>query len=501
MRNLIEKWRFRPVWTILAFSLLVHLPGITNPLLDYHAYRQCQTASMARNYVRHGMRFLKPELDTEGRPQRAGTEFPIYSYLLALLYKVFGVREILGRLLSAAFAAWGAVFLYLFVRSRLGEARALWSGLVMCSVPIHVYFTRTVQPEPMALWGLLGFLYYFDRWLQNAEFGVRNSEEGSFHKKNHLPHPAFRVPNWFLAVLFGALAPLLKLPFIYVLVPLWAYLGWERYGFDAGRRLGFLASLAMILGLTWSWYHYARTAPVGVLPLSAAEHWENLRPVLTLQLWKNHFISRLPELCATYPGLLFAIAGAAWMRKNGTLRMWAVWFGATVFYILLLGKYGQIHRYTELPFAPVMAVFIASGIVWLWEGHRESRVWRIALAIGVIGIPLHTALRIKHWYRWEYPWVFQAREVVGRMTAPEDLLITQTHEHPVLLYYLDRYGFAPALEETGLAVIPGYRALGARFFLTPVAENWETRPEWAAYFNAKGRLLYRDPDYLLYRLE
>src|SRR4051794_7793460 len=97
---------------IICFSLLVHLPGITSPLLDYQAYRQCQTASMSRNYVRHGMHFLTPELDPAGIPVRAGTEFPIYSYLVAVLFKLFGTREIWGRLWSSALAAWGAVFLY-----------------------------------------------------------------------------------------------------------------------------------------------------------------------------------------------------------------------------------------------------------------------------------------------------------------------------------------------------------------------------------------------------
>src|SRR6266480_2392153 len=130
--------RIKQVWLIVGFSLFVHLPGLTSPLLDYHAYRQCQTASMARNYLRHGMHFWVPELDTEGTPVRAGTEFPIYSYLLAILFKLFGIREILGRLLSCIFAAWGAVFLYGCVRSRLGEPIALCSALVMCALPIHL---------------------------------------------------------------------------------------------------------------------------------------------------------------------------------------------------------------------------------------------------------------------------------------------------------------------------------------------------------------------------
>jgi len=124
------------VFIIFLWSFAVHLPGLFSPLLDNHAYRQCQTASMARNYVRHGMNFLNPEIDTAGVPQRTGTEFPIYSYILAAGFKVFGVHEILGRLLSMVLAAWGAVFLFLFVKRRLGERIALWSALVMCALPI-----------------------------------------------------------------------------------------------------------------------------------------------------------------------------------------------------------------------------------------------------------------------------------------------------------------------------------------------------------------------------
>src|SRR5579884_2688861 len=91
---------------IVLLSILIHLPGLNSPLLDYQAYRQCQTASMARNYTRHGVHFLSPELDTDGIPARAGTEFPLYSFILAILFNIGGTHDIWGRLLSSVFAAW-----------------------------------------------------------------------------------------------------------------------------------------------------------------------------------------------------------------------------------------------------------------------------------------------------------------------------------------------------------------------------------------------------------
>src|SRR5260370_6820025 len=90
------KSRFYPIWLIILFSLAVHLPGLFSPLLDYHAYRQCQTASMARNYVRHGMHFLTPEVDTEGPPERAATEFPTYNYILPSAPQSFAEHVILA---------------------------------------------------------------------------------------------------------------------------------------------------------------------------------------------------------------------------------------------------------------------------------------------------------------------------------------------------------------------------------------------------------------------
>jgi 4-amino-4-deoxy-L-arabinose transferase-like glycosyltransferase len=478
MQKILDILLKKPLWTIVGFSLLVHLPGITSPLLDYQAYRQCQTASMARNYVRHGMRFLNPELDTEGAPKRAGTEFPIYSFLLALLYKLGGVHEAFGRVLSALFGAGGTIFLFLFVRRRLGELPAFWSALTMCALPIHVFFTRTVQPEPMALWGLLGFIYYFDRILND--------------KTNLIPHVV-------LAVFLGALAPLLKLNYLYILVPMGAYLAWEKGGFAAWKNPANLGLLAAILGLTHAWYHYAKTAPMTVLPLTAAEHWNNLKPILTWKLWENHFISRIPELCLTYTGLLLAIVGARWLWSTGKLRLWAVWFGVTSVYIMLLGNYGRIHRYTELPFAPICAVFIGYGIVSMWQVLQPSRRVILMAAI-VIGIPIHTAFRIAHWYRLEYPWVVQAKTDVAHFSTPEDLWITHTPEIPVLLYHMDRYGYSRDLRHDGLPVIAELKKSGARFFLTPKDVSWTEHPEFAAYFDLHALLLKDAPDYRIYRL-
>jgi len=430
---------------------------------------------MARNYYRHGMHFFTPELDSYGWPQSAGTEFPIYSYLLAMLYKLLGLHEVLGRLLSLFLTAWSAVFLYEFVKPRLDAPTAFWAAIVMCSIPVHIYFTRTVQPESMALWGLLGFIRYVDRWRKSGSAGA-----------------------WMAATLLGAVGPLLKLPFMYLILGLWGMLAVENRGLF--RRVAFWCMPAVIVLSTLAWYHYAQSAPDQVLPLGPAEQWRNLSDAFHWAYWQDQMISRFPELCATYSGLLLGFLGVRALRRTGKSFVWLGWWGVTLVYTGLLGEYGHIHRYTLLPWAPVNAVFIAAGIIFIWELVPGRTHWRWILATLILGIPVHAALRIKHWYRVERAYLFRAQPIVAAHTGPGDLILTNTRETPVLLYYLDRYGFAVDLDHARPAEVDALLRQGPKLFVTPIEGSWTRHPEWADFFAKRGRLLQKDPDYLIYEL-
>jgi len=465
---------------VVAWSVVVHLPGLTSPLLDFHAHRQTQTASMARNYVRHDMHFLNPQLDFNGVPTRAGTEFPIYSFLIALLYKLFGIHEILGRLLSIGLTAWAAVFLYKFLQNRFESSRmALLGALTVSTIPIHIYFTRTVQPEPMAMWGFLGFIYFVDRALYRGGGRI----------------------DWLWALLLGATGPLLKLPFLYLVCGLWAVFVIENLSLL--RRKAMLLLPLLILAATAAWYHYAKSAPTQVLPMGIEEHFKNLQPVFTGRFWNKLFISRFPELCATYSGLLLGGIGA-WTiaRVDRHRRFWLGWWAVTFVYTVLCGDYGIIHQYTSLPWAPINAVFIAAGALALWDAGKASRAMRALTLILLIGIPVHAGFRIKHWYRVERDYLFRAKAYLDGALKPGELVLTATSETPVLLYYLDRYGYAVELPYTTPQQMNAWinNVQGVRFIVIPVDSTWTSSPEWSEYFRRRARLALADPEFLIYEL-
>ena len=80
---------------IFLAGLVFRLWGITNPLLDFHSWRQTLTATVAQNFFTDGMNLFSPS--TNFISENFEFEFHLYTFIVALLYKVFGFHDWLGR--------------------------------------------------------------------------------------------------------------------------------------------------------------------------------------------------------------------------------------------------------------------------------------------------------------------------------------------------------------------------------------------------------------------
>ena len=87
---------------IIFVGFLARLINLTQPILEVAGWRQCYTASIARNFYYNGMNIFYPQVSYAGDTAGyiGGTEFNLYPFTVALLYKLFGVHECLGRLVS-----------------------------------------------------------------------------------------------------------------------------------------------------------------------------------------------------------------------------------------------------------------------------------------------------------------------------------------------------------------------------------------------------------------
>ena len=84
---------------IILISVAIRLIGVDQPLLEGAILRQIQTAEISYNLFSDGFDLLHPQIHVLPEPRYFILEFPIYSSIIALLYKLFGVHEVFGRVI------------------------------------------------------------------------------------------------------------------------------------------------------------------------------------------------------------------------------------------------------------------------------------------------------------------------------------------------------------------------------------------------------------------
>jgi hypothetical protein len=98
---MMMKKNFLILMIILLIAFVYRIRGLFNPLLDYHSWRQTDTATIAYNFYSTDMNIFKPRLNVF--PEIRELEFHIYPYIVAVLYHIFGFHEFIGKLVSIFF--------------------------------------------------------------------------------------------------------------------------------------------------------------------------------------------------------------------------------------------------------------------------------------------------------------------------------------------------------------------------------------------------------------
>ena len=104
--------RHREVALIIALGAAVRLIDFTAPYTSEHWIKQLQIAPIAKHFATKSPNILWPETDySADRPGYIEIEFQLVTWLAALLYKVFGIHEWVGRLVTVSFSVASMVLL------------------------------------------------------------------------------------------------------------------------------------------------------------------------------------------------------------------------------------------------------------------------------------------------------------------------------------------------------------------------------------------------------
>jgi len=465
--------RWLPVLLLLAVTLLVRLYHLDAPLFDYHTFRQTETASIAKNFYLNGYRILHPQLNDAGPlPVDVASEFPVYSYLVALLYGVFGLHELLGRLLSVAFAGGTAVLLYrLLVRLENREV-AFYATLFFALSPYGIYFTRTFMPESSMLFFSIAALLTFQRWLERG-----------------------RLLEFGLASAAAALMILAKLPAIHVGVPI-LFLAIRWYGWRVLFQFRLWAYAAIALVPAVGWYMHAwqlgHTTTVSFAVFSAAS------PAGWMLVFDPGFYSLIADWLIrnvlTIPGLGLAALGIVGLTQSEQRGFYLSWLSAVAIYFVV-GASGLVQNdYYVLPavlsLAPLVGVgarlvrgastTIAARGLGVWNvatsppvsgRHKMVKLAGPAATLLIFGLLFwQSAVRLGPLYSLATQ-TMAAGNAVDRLLPQDATVVAAGAGVPEVLYAAKRHGWVLFRDKFSLAAVSDLSRKGAAYFLT-IDREW-----------------------------
>jgi hypothetical protein len=418
---------------LLGFAL--RLRGIHAPILDHPGWRQGDTAAIARNFATLDLNPFHPQTDYNGPPPNyVELELQIVPWLAALLYKLFGIHEVFGRLVSIAFslgtiAVTGAFARWLFASRPAGIVAALAFAIY----PGSTYYGRTFMPDTTMAFFLTAAVYASARWIfeDEARFGRRFA----------------------LAAGLTALALLAKPVAIVGLVPVAAML-LERLGHrQAPRAPAAYAYFALALvpyaaydayvRAIAEWHWTSGIARLHVMPSLAG----SFGSFAALLHKLGAFEAALGMLGATMIGRAGIVTLAAAIALTTVWRvpcrsravLWA-WLAAGLAYAYVVVTVERVdyYLYPLLPLAALWTGGLAEGVRRMVPANRRLAAAAIAGAFAIVAL-VEARSDVAPYYRYGKRVYRQAKALDATLTP--GTLVVMGHYDPSVLYYINRKGW------------------------------------------------------------
>lgn len=467
MKKILTNFRLLAVTLALTLGLLLRLWRIDAPLGDWHSFRQSDTASVTREFVKNGINLLHPQYHDlsniqSGEDNLEGwrmVELPFVNATIATVLRAAPQLDLVStsRFFSIAAGLIAALGFYFWTVKRDGFVVGLITLLLWCVLPYSVFYGRVILPEPFLL--LMGVFT-----LLSADL-YKDSKSW---------------PNRLLALLLffaaGALTLLLKPMGAIFIVP--ALIASMPNHWPKGKHLGkwfHWLLLAMVAGLALApllwWRQWIQQFPSGIpasdwLFNSDAIRW---RPAW----WRWLFGDRLGHLILGYwltpffgLGLLWraqAVKSAhQWFEWLWEQRTIISWLGVAFAYLSLFATGNVRHDYYQIMLIPLIVWMVARGLTWAAESGRAAGhglLTAIVLAgISFAGIAF-SADRVVGYYQINNSSMVEAGQAVDRLVPPDGKVIAPQFGDTSFLFQTNRRGWPIGFE------IPDKIELGAQYYV------------------------------------
>lgn len=474
---------------LLGFGLRFYKLNI--PLADHHSWRQADTAAVARNFAEENFDFLRPRIDNLAplhapdlpNPQRLFlAEPPIYNSIVAVFYRLFGVKESLARLVSVFFYLGSGFFLFFLLKDAFSESMALWAVFYLVILPFGVFYSRAVLPESLMIFVSSGMLFTFSRWLE---------------KKS--------LFSFLTATVFAALALTQKAFPFFLGLPM-AYLLLKKWGVSfltqKKKAISLLVYLVLISAPIFFWRQWIHNFPQGIPPFDWLFNQGGIRFRPAFFRWI--FFERIGKLILGIWGLPLFCLGLAVKVRRKFGWFFHLWLIAFLIYVFVLASGNVTHDYYQIPFLPLAAIFLARGTDWLLKASGQSFSRIISYLLFFICSVFMLAFS---WYQVRDFYFIQggvdlAGRAVDLLTPKEALVLTGDSNDATLLYNCHRHGFTGGYASyfpNDPESLERARSQGASVYVTTKISELEFS-EFGRYLRENYQLIQGSNQYLIFDL-
>lgn len=439
---------------ILLSGFVVRLYKITNPIGDWHSWRQADTSAVTRNFVKYGIDLLHPRFDDLSDTSGLGlfnpngyrmVEFPIFNLVHYSLFIISPFKHIsfetMGRLTSVFSALVSALLIFFIVKRRQSVSAGLWSMGLYLLLPFNIYFTRVILPDPMMVTLYLASINFFE------------------------------MNNLGLGIVFGALAIMVKPVAIFFLLPI-IFIYWRQW-----KKLFFIffgMSLPFLLWRMWSY-----SFPEGVPASNWLLNGNGIRFKGAFFRWM--FGERIGHMILGSWGIYPLLEGV--LAASG---FWLTWLLGALLYIVVFATGNIQHDYYQIPIMPVIAIMLAMGIT-----KAQSLAKKAVMVICVLFMLAFSWYLIRGNYQINHYAIINAGKAVDRVTPKDAIVLAPYNGDSALLYQTNRRGF-PYMYFIVKDFIDNYKAT----YYVSVNYDDLTREVMKKYL-----VVEQTPDYVIVKLE
>jgi 4-amino-4-deoxy-L-arabinose transferase-like glycosyltransferase len=414
------------------------------------------------------------------------TECHIYPYTVAMPYKLFGVHEYLGRLVSIMAFCGGAFFLYKLARKYLDKTPSLIALLFYTFNPYMFFYSRSFQPDSSMIFFSIAMLYYFSEWID---------KEGL----------------WRFAVmtLCAVFAFLIKVPAVCLGLPLlYLCIRKFKYSFIVQWKLYLFAVLTLVPVILY----YIHSYNLGMMP--EGKNWGNFKlsgvsTYIDPYFYYRIFYAEIFESCLIYIGGIFFVLGILFTIKKEELRYIHYWLLAIIISFFLGGEgtaWPTYHTITIIAPASLMVGYAISNSVRLKNAYKITGLIKVVLLVlfvsMIVSLPLLIRHKITGRYKAErlakdYP-IYEVGKIVDKIIPKNDLIVGCSWGGPEILYYSNRRGWNHVAYLLSIEYIEDFRRKGAKYLAT--TEQDEIDSDVLNYLKNKYEVIRSTNEYLIVKL-